>query len=347
MRDAAAGTARAALESAREAERLGNWIDAERAFSAAFRIAVSERNVTSLVDSLRGSARVRRHNDDIAASDELAELCIAIAEMHGLSAPAARALNTIATNRFLTNRLDEARSIWEECVERLVEAGDGAMAGAVCQNLGAVATITGDLEEAQSRYLECIAASARVGEMEWLGGTYNNLTILCTALGDYAEAIVYNDRGIEVAERRSDRRLLARLTASRAEPLILQGRFETARATLERAEELAIEVDDREIRSVIFRYRSMLARHSGDLDVAQYHVGQALELAAASGSRLQRAEALAEAAYVQHGQNRSERSSSLLKEAIAAFDALGARRDVDRLSRMLEVWKEKAPARRG
>lgn len=327
-----------ALEAAFDAERRGAWNTAEEGFREAFALAVLERNVPALVDAVRGASFVRQQDGDFECSDELAELGITISDLHGLRASAARALNVVGINRFLVGDVREANAVWEECLERALEAGDGVLAGWTCQNLGIVASVRGELEEARTRYLECIATSTRTGETRGLVATYNNLAMLCTDLGDYAEALLYNDRGIELAERHDERPVLARLHTMRAEPLIRLNLHDAASAALETAEGLAAEVADDEILSTIFRLRATGSRLRGDLPAALTHVERALEIADGGDLKLARAEALAEWAEVLRAGGDLEPALHVVDRAVEEYRSLDAIRDVERLVRCREEW---------
>ncbi len=116
--------------------------------------------------------------------------------------------------------------------------------------------------------------------------------------------------------------MLAKLYGNRAEPLIHIGEIEQARDTLAKAERAAESVGDRLALADVQRWRSRIAAMHGDLDTADRHIAQALELAA--DPSLERAAALRGLAQLRQAQGRPDETREAFRQAQALYAVLGA-----------------------
>jgi tetratricopeptide (TPR) repeat protein len=316
-------------------ERSGHWDRAERVYADVFARAVAERRPDAMADALRRQADVRGKGGTPGEGEELAWLSFEIAERHGLGATAARALNVVAGIHYARADFEAARAYFEAALERARAERAGRLVGLVCQNLGVLANIRGELTEARSLYLESIASSVRSGDRNTAMAVYHNLGMVCGDLGDWLEADLYFERGIDLAEREGHLPLLACLYLNRAEPMIHLSEFARARRSLARAAEVAEQVDDAEVRAAVERFRGVIARLEGDLDVATEHLERARVLASDAGAELELAESTAGLATVRGLRGAGAEERALLEEALAAFQRLGAGREADRVAARL------------
>lgn len=319
-------------------EQSGEWEAAGREYSAAFRRAAGTGEAEAMADAVRGGARVRRLQGRLDEAEEMALLSECLATLHALPRAAARATNVRAMIRFTRNDLDGARSLYEAALKTARQVHDDELVGLVALNLGVIANIRGELGEARVLYLESVAATLRSRDKHAALMAYNNLGLLCSDLREWLEAELYFDRGLEIAERRDDRPMLAKLHVNRAEPLIHMGEMARARETLARAEEVAAALGDPATLAIAGRYHAVMARLEGDLAGAERHLGDALALAHESGSALERAEALGGLAHLRWTQGRHAEARAALLEAREGFRALGAQRELRRLDAVLAAW---------
>ena len=341
---APASTLEAMLTVAAALERSGDWKEVDALYSRIFACAVAEGRTFAIANALRRQAEVRRVRGAVDEGEELAWLSLEIAERHGLAAEAARALNVIASLHYARAEFDAAKTLFEEALERARAVRDGDLIGLACQNLGVLANIRGDLLEARVLYLESIASSVRSGDKTTSMLVYHNLGMVCGDLGDWLEAELYFDRGIDLADRAGNLPLLARLYASRAEPLIHLAELGRARKSLARARDLAEQVSDAVGGAAVERFSGVIARLEGDLPAAERHLQRALEIAAAGGAELELAQAIGSLATVRALQGRPAEERGLLEEALAAFRRLGARREEARIRSRLDEMEERATA---
>lgn len=335
---AALGRTAAALE------QRGDWNGAARAFSAQFRLAAAERAVEEMVNAVRGGARVRYRQGRNDEAEELALLGEEVSRALGLAQAEARALNVRAMIRYSRRDLEGAATLYAQALEQARRVRDDELVGLVCLNLGVIANIRGDLLEARALYLESIAASLRSGDRVTAIGSYANLGAVCSDLRDWLESELYFDHAIEVAEALGYRAYLARLLAARAEPLIHMEEFGRARASLDEAGCMLGELDDPELAVGVRRFRGMLARMEDDHAAADEHLRVALAQAEQGGFELEEAEVLAEMSRLCRAGRRPAEGRATAEGARQRFRALGARREVEEMERLLAGWEGGEPA---
>jgi tetratricopeptide (TPR) repeat protein len=326
------------IDRAADLARLGDWDAAAAVYAHLFQHSAKQRDLSGLIDALRGSAHARRCQGKYGEAQDLAELRYEIAERHGLIAEAARATRMIGVIHYIRGNLGAAKALYEKALTVLRDVGDDEQVGFTCQNLGVIANIHGDLREARFFYLESISAAIRAVRPANAMHAYNNLAMVCADLQDWMAAEVYFDRGIEIAEQLGDLPTKARLHANRAEPLIRTKEFAEARKTLNEAERLAGPAGEPGTLADIARFRAMVAREEGDLKAAEQHIAQSLRLAMESGLDLERAEALEEHARLLDATGKREDALAALRESHTGYQAFGAQRDAARTLEMLERW---------
>lgn len=309
-------------ERAHEAELGGRWEEAAGLYAQVFRAASLAGGVEEAADALRGQARVLIREDRHDEAEELLTLSLEIAERSRLTQSAARAINVLGIIRSERRDWAGARELFRRALELAMDIGDDELVGLACQNAGVVAYTQGDLREARSRYLESIGSFVRSGDTENALHAYNNLGIASAELREWLEADAYFSRGIEIAERMSRSPLLARLYCNRAEPLIRIGDLEPARASLDRAEQMAEAVGDRLGLAIARRWRAALAREEGDLAAAGEHLDAALALA--QGASLERGEMLRDVAELHRAAGRLDEARAAYAEAVEVLDQVGA-----------------------
>jgi tetratricopeptide (TPR) repeat protein len=323
-------------------EQAGDRQGADRAYSACFRAAVEAGSIEDLVNALRGHARVRNSRCAFDEADEFARLSWTIASLHGLTSAAARAANICGIIRHSQGDLEAARQIYEQAIDLAREAGDDETLGIGCLNLGVVANSRGDLREARALYLEAICSWVRSARPQVASSIYNNLGMVCADLEEWMESEMHFLRGIEIAERAGQPLQLAQLSTGRAEPLIRMGEFETARASLDRAERLSKELADSRILVDILRFRGMMARLEGDYEEAERHLDRAFQLADTPRTGQELAEVLEETARLRWAAGRRGPAKIVLREARRAYEAVGAGQDVERIDTTEAEWTEPA-----
>ncbi|HEU0054291.1 MAG TPA: tetratricopeptide repeat protein [Longimicrobium sp.] len=304
------------------AERQGEWDTAAGLYARTFRSALQEGWTERAADALRGQARIRQQQGRYEEAEELAELSRELAERNGLAQAVARALNILGIIRYSRQDWAGAESFYRAALEKALDLGDDELVGLACQNLGVLANVKGDLREARSRYLESVGSFVRSGSTFNAMMAYNNLGMAATDLQEWMEAEVYYSRGIEIAERLSHAQLTGMLYSNLAEPLIHVGELQRARDSLAVAEEAATQVGDAATLADISRFRGIIAREQGDLDLAESFLQRALE--SSGPPDLERAKTLRELARLHRARGRRADAVRAYRSAGALYHAFGA-----------------------
>ncbi|CAN5799577.1 hypothetical protein BH23GEM6_BH23GEM6_02620 [soil metagenome] len=225
------------------------------------------------------------------------------------------------------------------------DANPGQTADGEDENGGAAPSEDGAWIEIRARalYLEAICSWVRSACPSVAATIYNNLGMVCADLEEWMEAEMHFLRGIEIAERSGQPLQLAHLVTGGAEPLIRMGEFETARASLVRAEALATELQDSKILADVFRFKAMIARLEGEYDEAESHLTRALEITEAARTEQELGEALEEMARLRWATQRRGKARMVLREARRVYRSVGAEQDVARLDSTLTSWAALAP----
>jgi tetratricopeptide (TPR) repeat protein len=316
-------------------ERRGHWDAAGELFARAFREALAAGSLEAAADALRGQARVRKDAGRFAEAEELAELSREIARRNGLVRSAARATNVLALTRHAQRDWDGARALYEEALDLALQIGDDDLIGLACLNLGVLANLGGSFHDARVRYLESIGSSVRSGNKRTEVMAYNNLGMVCADQEEWMEADLYFDRGIEIAERTGDAPQLARLCANRAEPLLHVGEVGRARASVERAAEIAGRIAFPELLVEVARYRGMVERAEGDIVTAEAHMRESARIALCAELELERADALRELGTLLAATARPDEAREVLSDAVEIFTGIGAVVDARRVRALL------------
>jgi tetratricopeptide (TPR) repeat protein len=321
------GSARDLLRQAETAEKEGARDRAADLYEAVVRAASADAALSELLEALRARARIFHQNEEYEASGDTSRLLLEIAMRTGRTDAAGRAQNLLGALAYFEHRYDESRARYEEALTLAYEASDGVLIGMISMNMGVLGNITGDLMEARRCYLECVAAALHTEDVALMVRAYNNLGMVCTDLKEYAQAVLFFNRGIDLATRVGHDILLALLRANRAEPLICMQRLDAATDTLDESEQIARRVEDYAILTSIRRFRSAIARIEGDLELAEDYLDQALTLAEEHDLELERAQALGAFARIHNARGDGRRALAMLDEALAIFRRLGAARE--------------------
>lgn len=315
-------------------ERQGDWDAAAALYAEVYRQAIEDSEIEQAATALLGHGRVLSRKGCFREAEELARLCVELAERNRLLEASARAVTLMGLIRLLRSEYAAATEFFQQAREMARNSGDDVVVWSSTQNLGIIANIHGNFREARALYLESIGSAIRGEDRAGAMMTYANLGKVCVCLEDWLEAEVYFERGIEIAEQLVELPARTRLHANLAVPLIRTGEFAQARSALDTAEQLATRIDDRDTLSHVARLRGMIARLQGELALARKHLSESLRIASGSGFELARAEALEEKARLWQAEGHLEEACVAFEEACACFHALGARHDAARMQEL-------------
>jgi len=144
----------------------------------------------------------------------------------------------------------------------------------------------------------------------------------------YDEADRYFRQSHEIAERVGDVYLRALCLVNHAEVHVARQRFEDARRNAEAALGLYDQLGAQGAKADAYRVIGMVYRETGRLALAESRLRSAIELAVASGSVLNEAEASRELAVLYQATGRNREAVTLLNAAYRLFRRVDARRDL-------------------
>ena len=218
--------------------------------------------------------------------------------------------------------------------ERAAAHGEPANVAQVEHKLGAVHQRRGEWERAEARY--AVALEAATADDDALRARIlADLSLTLHQKGEPERALALAGEAGALAEAAAD--LSAQAQAHNLLGVLARadGRFEPARAELERSLALAQQLGDEPARAAALNNLALLAREAGELDRALALTEEALALCAAQGDRHREAALENNLADLHHAAGRPDDSMEHLKRAVAIFSEVGA----DEATRLPEIWK--------
>ncbi len=318
--------ARRLLEEGQERERTGRVGDAVASYRAAVRAATASADSELRADALRHLGRASHRADDpVGAADALRE-SLAVADLAGLEAAAAEALNGLGVLALQQGNLDEAHGRFALALMRGGEAP--AVRARVEQNLGIIANIRGDHEAALGHYERSRRAFETAGDERGCALAYHNLGMLSADLRRWGDADGYFRQSLAIAERSGDAHLRGLCLMNRTEVLLARRHYDAAAQSAGEALDIFDQLGARASKSGAHRMLGIVHREAGRLALAEAELRAAIELAVQADSALHEAEASRHLALVYQALDRNQDALRLLNAAHRLFKRLGARVDM-------------------
>lgn len=314
------------LEEAREREREGRVLEAIASYEAAIAAAEERSDAKVLAESLRRLAVARHHRDECGEAIRLCRRSYDVAHQSGYRRLAAEALNTLGGLELSAGRLEDARRTF---LTALDQGGSSARLRArVEQNLGILANIQGDLDAAAKHYTRSLEGYRRRSDLHGCAIAYNNLGLVSRDRNLLDAADRYFRESLAVARRTRDVPLQVLTLVNRAGVDVLRQRFTSAKDRAEAALALCDRLGWQRGKSEAYRVLGMMYRETSRPTLAESALRTAIELAAATGSVLDEAEAMREMAILHQSRGRNREALELLNSAYRLFGRLDARVDL-------------------
>src|SRR5438128_5763372 len=314
------------LHEARGRERAGCIPEAIVCYEAAIAAAEKNREHAVLAEAMRRLAVVRYQRDDAAQARELCRRSYDVARHISNDLLAAEAVNTLGVLDLKSGSLADARMNFLRALE--LGGQSRQLWARVEQNLGILANIQGELYEALTRYQRSLEAYRSARDEHGCAIAYHNLGMVSADRQLYEEADRYFGQSHEIAVRVGDVYLQALCLVNRAEVHVARQRFEDARRDAEGALALYDQLGAQGAKADAYRVIGMLYRETGRVALAESRFRSAIELAAASGSVLNEAEASRELALLYQATGRNQEALTMLNAAYRLFRRVDARRDL-------------------
>jgi eukaryotic-like serine/threonine-protein kinase len=321
----------ALLRQARAYELAGSLRHADAAYNALIVAATRQQDHATLAAAFRHRAVLAHHAGDTVRARSALQQSYAVATMIGDRRLTAETLNTLGGIELETRNLAAAETALLEAEALASEVP--AVLARVEQNLGIVANIRGQHDVAEGHYRRSLAAYEAMPDSHGSAIAHHNLGMLAADRLDYGAAVKHFDACEELAEESRDTHLIALCLLNRAEVLVILNRPEQARqdvAAAERAfEALGAHFDAADVH----RVRALCDRAEGLLGQAEVRLVQARELAKITGARLTEAEAARDLGRLYAETGRAKEAHTTLREAVLAFEGLGARAEAEATER--------------
>ena len=191
-----------------------------------------------------------------------------------------------------------------------------------------MANIQGELDEALGRYASSLEAYQGLGDEHGCALAYHNLGMVSADRQLFDEADRYFRLSLEIAERAGDVYLQGLCLVNHAEVHVARQRFEDARRNAEGALAMFDQLGARDAKAGAYRVIGVVYRETGRFALAESRLRSAIELAVASGSVLNEAEAARELAVLYQAMGRNQEALALLNAAHRLFRRLDARIDL-------------------
>ncbi|HVH38720.1 MAG TPA: tetratricopeptide repeat protein, partial [Gemmatimonadaceae bacterium] len=282
------------LLEARSLERAGCLPEAIERYEALIGLAGSVGQHSVLAEAMRRLAIVRHQRGGTAEARELCRRSHEIARGIGNELLEAEAFNTLGCIDIQTGALDDARRNFERALE--LGAGSRELGARAEQNLGVLANIRGDLTEALTRYRRSLDAYGATGNEHGCAIVFHSLGLVSADRELWDEAQAYFEKSREIAERAGDVRLRGACLMGIAKVQLATQRFEDARQGAESALSLFDQLGSPGEKSGAYRLLGVGYRETGRPALAESRLRSAIELATASSSKLNEAEATRELA---------------------------------------------------
>ena len=267
--------------------------------------------------ALQGLAYSLLRLGDVARAEETAVKALAEVGDSG-AALRARVLNTLALVRYRQCRVAEALSLWQEALERALQAGEGHLVLMIAHNLGLPHAMTGDFRRASECFrILTSPENSRLGPEE--GAAYLNLARIATLQGDHDGASSLLGDAREIAQKWRLQGLLADVLEEEGNLCRERGDLDEAGERYARARAVLAELGRPDLLDNIAEEEAILAARRGNHGEAETLAAGAVQRRRAASDPEGLASALLALGEVRLRARAAPRAARPLVEAVAYF----------------------------
>jgi putative nucleotidyltransferase with HDIG domain len=312
------------MEQGRDAEQRGDWPRALAAYEAAFGRVAQEGGALELVQLLRWIGQVGRERGDAELAEELYAASVEIARANGLADEVAAGLSAQARLACDGGDTAAAEALYREAREISAGHGDDRSVAAAERSLGALASLRGDVPAALFSYTSALLRYRQIGDLRSATDALHRMGVAHVELGEYDAATTCFDQAYELATAARDLQTLGGVQASRAELYLRRQQYEQARQCCDDSYGIYTQLQSQTGLADAYRFYGALYRETGKAQLADIHLGLALNLAAQAGNALLQAEVHHEKARLYFEEERSLESLGCLNRAHALLCGTGS-----------------------
>lgn len=240
--------------------------------------------------------------------------------------------NNLGSLYYEQGKWKEATQAYQRGKQLAERIGESWLASAFDNNLGNLALNQGDFEAAESYYRSSLATKERLGERAGIAIARCNLGNTLGRMGRFDEARSTLQEAIALMEQIGDREVLADLYYHLGMLEVDTQQDERAWDLLERAIELGAQVNRVVPVGIGYRGQSILLMRRGEAERAFELIQISLNLLESAFASLEHARSLIQAARIADHLGHLARAKAYRLCAIDAFEKLGAKVDLARLT---------------
>lgn len=326
------------LEDGHSLERRGQRDDARVLYELSLRdgTAATPEDAAQLI---RLIARAFLQDRDFAAATDCANTALAVSEQIGDEAGRGRAINTLATIQWNRGEHDNAQQLYLDARTSALRVGEARLASMTASNLGVIATVRGDDAEALRYYESGLAEARSAGLEDEAMNALVNLGLLHTHMRRFEDADHAFAQAKEIGTVVDDLSRLIAIELHVARLRIKQGEQHAAKASWQRAHDLATQTGDTHADGDSEHVAGIIARADGNVAKSEEHFLRAETIAVERSDLIQQGETARELSELYRWNGRNKETLQRLNQAHRIFLQLQARReiaDVDRRTVELE-----------
>jgi HD-GYP domain-containing protein (c-di-GMP phosphodiesterase class II) len=324
------------LEEAREAERAGDWDLSLACYEAALQCVRVEGDARRAAEIVRWIGSVHRERGETELALEAYDLSLTIAELNGLEDQLASGLNCVGIVKQFAGEPDVAETLYRQAKVLAMSTKNERLAAMVDQNMGALANMRGDVPAALLNYTSALFRYRRLGDEKSATRALANMGMSHVDLGELDAAASCFDQAFELANSARDLYTLGYIQLNRAELSLKRQHFEEARQCCDDGFSIFTQLDSKTGLAEAYKFYGVLYRETGKAQLADIHLGLALNLATGASNVLLQAEVQHELARVHLEERRHIDAIGSLNRAHALFHLVQARRDLLDIDQQLD-----------
>jgi len=327
------GDAGELLELASRAEREGRRAVARQLFEQVLWASPATLSPERCCAALLGAARTYQLDGESEAALDCLEAAEVVADINGAHAALGAVLNVRAVVQWQQANLDEAERLYLKAQQCAEKGADRRLVAMIAQNRGIIATVRGEFSHALVHYRASLEAYRVLGQVPQLCGVLNNIGMVHTDLGQWTEAESAFQQAIDASERAGDVVTRVLIDVNVAELAIAREDYTHARTVCAASVRRARVIGDDSAEAELLKHLGVVARETGQPEVAERHFDRADSIARARQNVLLQAEVARERSELLTRQGRFRETVQNLNLAHKLFADLRAQhdlRDIDR-----------------
>ena len=311
------------------AETAGDYIAAVAAYRAVTAVSDETLAAQAYFSLGRVSWRQSRFDASLDAFGNALVLARRLAD-HELMA---RIENGVGAVHYARGDYDLARQAYGSAQAL---TNDDAMRGKIILNLGVIENIGSNFTAARDHYEQAYRLFASCGDEASATLALHNRGMVEADLGEWQIADASFIAALALATKAANREMIAKTLVNRSEVLIERDDFVEAIAQCDRALDIYSAVGDEVGRGEALRWKAHALARTGELVDAERVGSEALHIAMRSGARLLEAESSRDLGVVRGLLGDRAGGLKSLRRALVLFNELGAQREANEVSALLQ-----------